>query len=244
MDGARIIKVPATKKMSRCLSCGGDLTWPKRRYCSKNCREKLESKLTLSVGLLNALNVRFATFSFTDSMLFMHVLRNKAEVFSFMCKRKPYRQPAEDLWEMIEGLGTVWHTKLRQTGKRYLATQQVLERAKANKILPGSLKPLEETRPAFYRKSLKYLKLTIADLTSPDAKTILKSAYRRQVKIHHPDHGGDAAFFRAIHDAHTDLINWIKHPRFITHRGIPEKWSYNSERGKKWLPPALILRPR
>jgi hypothetical protein len=240
MNQTQIIKSPKVKKEPRCLSCGNTLRARRRRYCSKDCRQELEKQLNLAVGLLNTLNARFATFSFTNSMLYLHVLPNRSrEVLSYLYMRMPYRKPAQDLWDMIEGLGTAWHKNMKQTRKRYLATRHVLEQAKRNGIPPYSVMPLVERRPAFRRKSLHYLKLTTAEVLSPQAKHTIKTAYRREVKIHHPDHGGNPAFFRQLHDAHLELANWIRHPRFTTHRGIPEKWSYDSERRKKWLPPAL-----
>jgi len=142
---------------------------------------------------------------------------------------------------LVEGLGKVWHARNRQTGKRYLANQEVLGRALRNRVSPEAVMPREERRPAFAQRSLAYLKLTSADLLSVDAARTIKAAYRREVKVHHPDHGGDAARFRAIHKAHTDLTNWVRHPTYIVRRGIPETWSFDSQRRAKWLPPARSL---
>lgn len=243
MNQTTLLRVNHTKRKPCCVSCGKEVRTYRSRYCSKVCRQGLENKLNLAVGLLVTLNTRFAAFSFTDSTLYLHLLCNGSkDVLSFMYTRVPYRTPAQDLWDMIEGLGKVWHRKIRQTGKRYLATQKVLEQAQRNTLHRRYIIPLEEKRPAFRRKSLRYLKLTTADVISRDAQHTIKSAYRREVKLHHPDHGGSAALFREIHNAHLDLLNWVKNPRFTIHRGIPGKWSYDSARGKKWLPPARLLK--
>lgn len=223
----------------RCLSCGRTLESRRRRYCSRECRQELDRRLNLAIGLLATLNVRFATFSFSEDALFLHVLQHRSRVvLSYTCKRSPHRRPAQDLWDLVEGLGRVWHARNRETGKRYLADQEVLGRALRNRVPPDAVMPREERKPAFAQKSLAYLKLTSADVLSADAARTIKTAYRREVKVHHPDHGGDAARFRAIHKAHTDLANWVRHPTYKVYRGIPEKWSFDSQRRTKWLPPA------
>ena len=201
----------------------------------------MESKLNLAVGLLKTLNARFATFSFTDTMLYLHVLSFRTEdVFSYVYERDSQRMPAEDLWDMINELGGIWHTQRRRTGKRHVATRHVMERAKRNEVSPEAIKPLDERRPAVRRRSLRCFKMRPSDLTVPDATQSLKSAYRREVKIHHPDRGGDAAVFRRIHEAHKELAEWIRNPRYKTLRGVPHGWSYDSERERKWLPPAVV----
>ena len=75
-----------------------------------------------------------------------------------------------------------------------------------------------------------------ADLHSHELKNIIKNAYRRQVKIHHPDMGGQAATFRKIHGAYKELIHWSDNPMFTRRRGFPDKWYYNGE-SEKWVQP-------
>ncbi|MEW6443965.1 MAG: J domain-containing protein [bacterium] len=234
------VKQPRVRPRPKCLSCGRALPPPKRRYCTDYCRETLEAKLELSVGLLNALNVRFATFTFTDSSLCLHVLPERSEVFSFRRERSPYRKPAQDLWNLVESLGASWHLVVKQTGKRYLATRQVLERALRQEASRAEVIPVEEREFLFSRDSLSRLRLTPADLLSPQAKHAVKSAYRREAKRHHPDRGGNPRLFREIHAAHLDLLSWIDHPRYLTRRGVPNKWSYDRyRRARKWLPPPI-----
>lgn len=241
MTGRRkVLRKNRTKKEAKCLACGKGLEDFRRRYCSATCRQELERKLDLSVGLLKTLCARYATFSFTESTVCLHVLpTNSKEVLTYLCERNQDAKPSEDLWRMVDALGRAWHTKKRSTGKRYLATRLLREQARRDQTLPGSVKPVEEKRPALRMKSLRCFNLSASDLLLPQARNTLKAAYRREAKIHHPDHGGDAASFRRVHEAHQELIAWMKDPRFRARRGVSGKWSYDSLRGKKWLPPAV-----
>ena len=86
---------------------------------------------------------------------------------------------------------------------------------------------------------LNYLEIKKADLHSDDLVKIIKNAYRRQVKIHHPDLGGQAANFSKIHDAYKELLHWADNPIFIRRRGFPDKWYYSGE-NKKWVQPTPV----
>lgn len=173
-------------------------------------------------------------------MLYLHVLpENGKEVLTYLFERRQNVKPAQDFWEMVNGLGGAWHAEIRSTGRRYIATRHLLERARSNQTGPASLKPVEDKRPALRRKSLQCLDLAAADLLSRHGRETVKAAYRREAKIHHPDHGGDPASFRRIHEARQDLLDWMKNPRFKARRGIWGQWSYDSRRAKKWLPPAV-----
>jgi hypothetical protein len=240
MGPKKALKRTKTGKEAACLSCGDALEHPHRRYCSAKCRQELERKLELSVGLLKTLGARYAAFSFTDSDLYFHVLpENAQEVLTYTCKRTPGVRPAQDLWRLVDGLGGAWHRQIRSTGKRYLATRHLREKARRNQAAAASLRPVDDRRPALKRKSLECLDLAASELLSPRAKETLKSAYRREAKIHHPDHGGDPASFRRIHEAHRELLAWMENPRFKVRRGIYGQWGYDSLRARKWLPPAI-----
>lgn len=240
MNRKRVPQQKRADKETQCLSCGKVLEDRRRRYCSQKCRQELERKLDLSVGLLKTLGARYASFSFTESTLYLHVLpENTDEVLTYLYGRRPDVKPAQDFWELVNGLGGTWHAEIRSTGRRYLATRHLLERARTDQTGPASLKPVEDKRPALRRKSLQCFQLAASDLLSGHARETLKAAYRREAKIHHPDHGGDAASFRRIHEAHQELLAWVKNPRFRARRGIRGQWSYDSRRGKKWLPPAV-----
>jgi hypothetical protein len=240
MGGKGVFQSNRTKTGVQCLSCGKSLKDRRRRYCSRLCRQGLESKLDLAVGLLRTLGARFAAFSFTDSSLYFDVLPVRSEhVLTYVFQRKPGRKPAQDLWELLDGLGRAWHEKVRSTGKRYVATRHILEQARRSHSRPDSLRPDEVKRPRVLRRSLRQFALSGSDLVLPNARQAVKAAYRREAKVHHPDHGGDPASFRRIHKAHEDLLGWVKRPRFTTQRGVAGKWSYESSRSKKWLPPAV-----
>jgi hypothetical protein len=83
---------------------------------------------------------------------------------------------------------------------------------------------------------LNCLEINKADLHSHELNKIIKNAYRRQVKIHHPDLGGQAATFRKIHDAYKELLRWADNPIFARRRGFPDKWYYNGE-NENWVQP-------
>lgn len=240
MGRKKVPRKKRTRRQVKCLSCGKGLEDLRRRYCSGKCRQELERKLDLSIGLLKTLCARYATFSFTESTVCLHVLpSNSKEVLSYICERNVGAKPAQDLWQLVDGLGRAWHTKKKATGKRYLATRHLQEQARRDQTLPGSMKPVDEKKPALRRRSLQCFNLAASDLLLPHARDTLKAAYRREAKIHHPDHGGDADSFRKIHEAHQELIAWMKDPRFSARRGVRGKWSYDSLRSKKWLPPAV-----
>ena len=88
-------------------------------------------------------------------------------------------------------------------------------------------------------KSLTFLKLNKSDLDSPQLQQVIKKAYRRQAKRHHPDQGGDAAVFRKLHEAYEQLIQWSENPVFFSRRGFPDKWFYEGSTNR-WLQPAAI----
>jgi hypothetical protein len=210
----------------------------RRRYCSKECRTELVRKLDILSGLLRALEARYATFSFTDSALVLDVLTNGSKKgYRFLYKRKRKNRPAHDLYYMADELGNLWWKKQKQTGKRYRASQYLLESAARCSIPPASLKPLEIKSPVRVGKSLVCLNLTREDLNSHKAHRAVKSAYRREAMKHHPDRGGNSASFRKVNNAYEELLNWLETPELRTRRGIPGKWFFD---GKKWKSP---LRP-
>jgi predicted nucleic acid-binding Zn ribbon protein len=63
-----------TRANNHCLSCGTDENMGRRKYCSIECRQRLRYNLNMRSGLLKALNTKFATFYFTNSLIFMDVL--------------------------------------------------------------------------------------------------------------------------------------------------------------------------
>lgn len=233
------ILISHTQSNNRCLSCGTAENMGRRKYCSIECRQRLRYNLNMRSGLLKALNTKFATFYFTESMIFLDVLPyGVVSLFSFIFPRTTAKKPVEDFCTMANVLGNAWWAEKRRTNKRYIATQNILERAK-NKNTTSSIKPFEIVEPARMAKSLTFLKLGRADLGSPQLQKIIKSAYRQQAKRHHPDQGGDAVVFRKVYQAYEQMMDWAENPTFTRRRGFPDKWFYEGYTNR-WIQPAPI----
>jgi len=227
-------------KINECLSCGKSEDIGKRRYCSIKCRQRLRYKLDIRTGLLKALNARYATFYFTEEVVVMDMLPyGSNEIFSYILPRTSGKKPAEDFSRMADILGNAWWAEKNRTKKNYLATRHVFKQAAKNKKSVGSIKPVENKIPTIGKTALIYLKLGKPDLNSQELKKTIKIAYRKQAKIHHPDHGGDTASFRKIHMAYEQLIAWAKNPSFIKRRGFTDKWFYEGSKNK-WVQPTPL----
>ena len=227
---------------SRCLSCGTSENLGQRRYCSIDCRQKLRYALDLRTGLLKTLNTRYATFYFTDVMIIMDVLPYYSkEIFSFIYPRSTGKKPGEDYCILSDILGNTWWAEKKRTNKNYLATRLVLENAKRNDPEFCGVIPPEIKIPAVKKASLIHLKLGKSDLNSPELEKIIKSAFRLQIKKHHPDLGGDTDTFRKIHEAYLELIKWAENPSYLNRRGFPDRWFYDSNKNR-WLQPAPHLK--
>jgi hypothetical protein len=231
------------KKINRCLSCGTTENMGRKRYCSADCRLRLRLKLDMRTGLIQALNTRYATFYFSDRLIIMDLLPfGSNEVFSFFHPRTPGQNPADAFSRMANLLGDIWWAEKRRTNKRYMASRMGLEQAIRNDWT-GTFRPEEIRIPAVRGISLIHLKLERSSLESADAQEVIKSAYRRQAKTHHPDMGGDAETFRRIHAAYEELLTWTENPTFMKKRGFPDKWFYDGYRNK-WLQPSRLQRTR
>jgi hypothetical protein len=192
----------------------------------------------MRTGLLRALNIHYATFHFTDTIIILNVLPyDSQEIFSFLYPRSSKNTPAEDFSKMANRLGSLWWAEKRRSQKRYCASRIVLKQAIRNHAASSSIQPIEDSKPSHVGKSLLYLKLDKSALKSPDLNKIIKSAYRRQAKKHHPDHGGNVASFRKIYQAYEQIMAWAENPSFITRRGVPNKWFYDGGTNK-WLQPS------
>jgi ribosomal protein S14 len=227
---------------NRCLSCGTSENMSRRKYCSIECRQKLRYNLNLRTGLLRALNTRYATFYFTETLIILDVLPyGSAELFSYIFPRTPGGKPVDDYCTLSNILGNAWWAERKRTNKRYLANRFILEKAKSKDPESVPIKPLEVQQPAKLKKSLMFLKLQKSDLNSPSLHRKIKSAYRKQAMRYHPDLGGDAAGFRKLHDAYEQIIKWSENPVFIRRRGFPDKWFYDGSR-VRWIQPAPNLK--
>jgi len=220
-----------------CLSCGTTEGMKNRRYCSLKCRQKLRQKLNTRRGLLQALNTRYATFYFSDTMVIMDVVPHGIkEIFRFTRLRSTGNSPAEDFSKMTDMLGNAWWEEERRTTKKYLASRHVLELATRFVISPVLLRPRLIRVPTIKTAAMNCLEIDKADINSDELSKIIKNAYRHQAKIHHPDAGGLARTFRKLHAAYMELLRWADNPTFIRRRGFPDKWYYDSD-NQKWVQP-------
>ena len=178
---------------NRCLSCGTTENIKNRRYCSIKCRQHLRQKLNMKSGLLQTLNTRYATFYFSDTMIILDIVPHGIkEIFRYVSKRTEGNNPAADFSIMTNALGNAWWAESKRTNKNYLASQHVLKLAKRCAISEGLQRPRLIRIPTIKMEVLNYLEIKKADLHSHDLSKIIKNAYRQQVKIHHPDVGGQA----------------------------------------------------
>ena len=228
---------PESANPNMCLSCGTIEKMGKRRYCSIDCRQRLRYKLNMRTGLLKALNIRYATFYFTKTLIIMDMLLfNSKEIYSYMFSRLSNNKPADDFSKMADILGNAWWTERKRTNRKYLASRHVLEKANQKNAPTDSVKPLEIKIPSVKGKSLINLKIGRSELNTPQLQKLIKSAYRTQAKKHHPDIGGNTAAFRKIHQAYEDLISWAESPTFVERRGFPDKWFYDGNKNR-WVQP-------
>ena len=231
--------MPALKSDNdhRCLSCGDPLPNRRRLYCSLDCRQKLKDCLNRRTGLLKALNIRYATFYFTQFLIMFDLLPyDNQKVYSFMLPRRSGRQPVDDYCTLSNLLGKAWWEERNRTHKRYLASQHILSIAVNRIASPDSVIPLRRTFPAIRQSSLMALQLKKSDLHSAGLSRIIKQAYRRQAKKHHPDLGGDDKAFRKLHEAYERLAEWSKNPTFVRCKGFPDKWLYDGY-SNRWQQP-------
>jgi hypothetical protein len=191
----------------------------------------------MRVGLVQALNVRYATFYFSDLFIAMDLLPyGYNDIFSFFYPRSLDKTPAEDFSYMADILGKIWWAEQKRTQKRYLASRHVLAQAIRNPASLRPVRPLQTVVPTLRGASMTALKIEKAAINAPDLPRVIRDAYRRQVKIHHPDMGGNAETFRKIHQAYEELLRWSKKPTFARRRGFPDKWFYDGSRCK-WIQP-------
>ena len=237
-----LIKSKATaedKKQNRCLSCGSTENINNRKYCSIKCRQNLRQKLNMRSGLLQALNTRYAIFYFSDTIIILDVIpRGVKEIFRFTQQRSINHKPAEDFGKMANMLGRAWWAEEKRTAKKYLASRHVLDLATKHPAYT-LLRPKKIKIPNVKTSVLNYLEIEKVDLNSFELRKIIKNAYRKQAKIHHPDLGGYAPVFRKLYAAYQELLYWAENPTFIHRRGFTDKWFYDGE-NKKWVQPIPI----
>lgn len=228
------------RKVKRCLACGNEDLKPGRRYCSRYCRQKLMWSLSLSKGLLQTLNARYAAFSFNDAYVALDILPVWSKSISrFMRERKSGHPPAHTLKELVLETGEQWYQKRNHRFSRSFASQSIIEEKVENSINPESIKPNANRVPRLslnQKKGLKHLNISTDSLTVGDCATVIKRAYRGMAKVYHPDKGGDGEKFKELARAHEIMQEWAENPRFRSSHSLPGSWSYNGYTNR-WSPP-------
>jgi len=227
-------------KTRRCLACGTEDIKLGRRYCSRQCRQRLLWSLSLSKGLLQTLNTRYAAFSFTEHYVALDLMPTWSNVISrFVYERKSGYSPANALKELILEAGNEWYRKRKRRISRSFASQSILEEKVEHSINPDSIKPNTNRIPklsADQKKALKHLSINMDSLVFGDYVREIKKAYRRMAKVYHPDKGGDGERFKEINRAHEVMLQWIENPQFRSNNALPGCWSYNGYKNS-WSPP-------
>jgi hypothetical protein len=225
-----------------CLACGQNpIPKGRRRYCSHNCKKRLDFALYIGTGLVRALRARYAAFSYTQDSLILDILPIGANVISrFVWKRSPRKKVADDLLDMINQAGREWYEWEEETGSSWWASQRLLDKASRRDLPVSAVVPVAKKMPQLNHKeksALRRLELTRDQILSKDGIQCLKSAYRRKAKLYHPDKGDTSNQFIQINAAHAELLNWTQRPRFSSKTALPNSWCYDALK-KRWAPPA------
>lgn len=223
-----------------CLSCGTDRMNGGRRYCSKECREQMQWVLSLSKGLLRAVNARYAAFYFDREHVVLDVLPLRSRHISrFAGRRSEGCKPAEDLKRMILHYGEEWHEMVSNNTSKSFASLFLLKRNHDQSLPPESLKPDRRVRPRFTKEekeSMKVLRLGVNDLLCESSVQRIKTAFKRLAKVHHPDVGGKTEDFRRLAEAHEQMLLWAENPQFTSRKALLDCWSYDGYTNR-WVPP-------
>jgi hypothetical protein len=201
----------------------------------------LEFALYIATGLVQTLRARYAAFSYTDEILILDILPVGAKTISrFVWQRNGHKKVAEDFLGMIEQAGREWYKHEEKTGSRWWASQHLLDKASRKDIPVSAIVPTSKKTPHLNYKAkdaLRLLELTREQIVSKDSMKRIKSAYRKQAKLFHPDKGDTSNRFVQINEAHAELLNWAENPKFLSRAALPNSWCYDASR-KRWAPPA------
>lgn len=240
MHEKKLSSLLAERRVRRCLACGTEDIKPGRRYCSRQCRQKLMWVLSLSKGLLQTLNTRYATFSFTEHCVALDVMPTWSNGISrFVYERKSGYPPANALKELVLEAGKEWYEKRSRRISRSFASQSILQEKVEQSINPDSIMPNTNRIPrlsADQKKALRHLNINMDNLVFGDYVREIRKAYRGMAKVCHPDKGGDGERFKEINRAHELMIQWTGDPKFQSNCALPGCWSYNGYRNR-WSPP-------
>jgi hypothetical protein len=197
--------------------------------------------LSLSKGLLQTLNARYAAFSFNDTCVALDILPAWSNSISrFVRERKSGHSPAHTLKELVLEAGRQWYQKRDRRLSRSFASQSLLEEKVETSINPESIKPSTDRLPRLsvdQKKGLKHLNMSVDSLIVGDCSTVIKRAYRGMAKRYHPDTGGDGEKFKELAKAHEIMQEWAKSPKFRSNHSLPGAWSYNGYMNR-WSPPS------
>jgi len=211
-----------------------------RRYCSNDCRRQIQWVLSLSKGLLNVFNARYAAFSFSDRYVILDVLPVWSKSISrFFFRRTEGKKPAEDLKTLILESGERWYEIINNRNSRSYASLYLLKKNDSRTIPPDSIRPDERIKPRFSkseRASVKMLRLKMEELHAEGSFAKIKSAYKRLAKVHHPDMGGDAEKFKKLNEAHQQMLLWAANPQFTSRKALCDCWSFDGATNR-WSPP-------
>lgn len=236
----QITSTSKTTKSVRCLSCGSVLKKPRRRYCTNECRQKINWVLSLSKGLLKTFSARYAAFSFTEGHVILDVLPTWSNIISrFICKRTAGNKPAEDLKNLILQSGKEWHEMVNNNKSKSYASLFLLDKSHNKEIDPSEIKPNRKTQPRLSSQEkdcLKILCLKREELCSDGHEVKINSAYRKMAKVHHPDMGGDEEKFKQLNEAHKQMLLWAENPLYISRKALQDCWSYDAYTNR-WTPP-------
>lgn len=224
----------------KCIACGKTGLDRRRRYCSPDCRKQILWVLSLSRGLLNTFNARYASFSFNSRHVFLDILPSWAKDISrFTGTRQSGNKPADDLKGLILDSGKNWYHIIENNNSRSYASLFLLRKNSDRAIPFESIRPGNRQKPRLSRKekeSLKLLRLEINELIEGERKSKIKSAYKKMALIHHPDVGGDAEQFKKVNAAREQMLIWAENPNYTSRRALADCWSYDASTNR-WVPP-------
>ncbi len=225
---------------NKCLACGKSGLDGRRRYCSADCRKQILWVLSLSRGLLNIFNARYASFSFNANNVILDILPSwSKDISRFTGKRQLGKKPADDLKRLILDSGREWYRIIENNNSRSFASLFLIEKNSDKAIPLGSVRPDHNQKLRFSkeeRKSLKLLHLEINELIGEESKTRIKNAYRKMALIHHPDTGGNAEQFKRVNSAREQMLLWADKPHYTSKKALVDCWSYDGSTNK-WTPP-------
>ena len=196
--------------------------------------------LSLSKGLLKTFNTRYAAFSFTRDHVILDMLPVwSKEVSRFIHDRTPGNRPSEDLKNLVLESGSQWYRMVNNNNSKSYASLILLQKNNNKDVDPESIKPSKSARLRLSKcekDCLKVLNLERKDLESGGSLSKIKSAYKTMAKQYHPDMGGDAEKFKALNEAHKQMLMWTENPQYTSRKALYNCWSYDGATNR-WSPP-------